>query len=124
MRLLVESDLKPKGGVIGAGFEEFRWPRPVRPGDELRVESEILEVRPSKVAARRGASQASHHHAQSARPGGADHHRQPRRSAPPGREVKAPEHCARLRRSVILGLANHGLTCLAITARAPEQSVV
>ena len=24
------------------------WPRPVRPGDELRVESEILEVRPSK----------------------------------------------------------------------------
>ena len=48
MRLLVESDLKPKGGVIGAGFEEFRWPRPVRPGDELRVESEILDVRPSK----------------------------------------------------------------------------
>src|SRR5215471_18409976 len=37
MRLLVESDLKPAGGVIGAGFDEFRWPRPVRPGDELRV---------------------------------------------------------------------------------------
>src|SRR5262249_13505776 len=47
MRLLVESDLKPAGGVVGAGFDEFRWPRPVRPGDELRVESEILEVRPS-----------------------------------------------------------------------------
>jgi len=48
MRLLVDSDLRPAGGIVGAGFEEFRWPLPVRPGDELRVESEILEVRPSK----------------------------------------------------------------------------
>lgn len=48
MKLLVEGELKPAGGIVGAGFEEFRWPRPVRPGDELRVESEILEVRPSK----------------------------------------------------------------------------
>ena len=48
MRLLVDSDLKPAGGIVGAGLDEFRWPRPVRPGDELRVESEVLEVRPSK----------------------------------------------------------------------------
>jgi acyl dehydratase len=48
MRLLVESDLTPVGGIVGAGFEECRWPRPVRPGDELRVESEVLEVRPSQ----------------------------------------------------------------------------
>lgn len=48
MRLLVEGDLKPAGGIIGMGFEEFRWPRPVRPGDELRLESEVLDVRPSK----------------------------------------------------------------------------
>lgn len=48
MRLLVEGELKPAGGIIGAGFEEFRWPRPVRPGDELHLESEVLEVRPSK----------------------------------------------------------------------------
>jgi len=48
MRLLVESDFKPAGGILGAGFDEFRWPRPVRPGDELRVESEVLEVRESK----------------------------------------------------------------------------
>lgn len=48
MRLLVESEFRPAGGIVGAGFDEFRWPRPVRPGDELRVESEILEVRPSK----------------------------------------------------------------------------
>jgi acyl dehydratase len=48
MRLLVESDVKPAGGIVGAGFDEFRWPRPVRPGDELHIEAEVLEVRPSK----------------------------------------------------------------------------
>ena len=48
MRLLVDSDIKPAGGIVGAGFDELRWPRPVRPGDQLRVESEILEVRPSR----------------------------------------------------------------------------
>ena len=48
MRLLVESDFTPAGGIIGVGVEECRWPRPVRPGDELRVESEVLAVRPSQ----------------------------------------------------------------------------
>jgi len=48
MRLLVDSELKPAGGIIGAGFDEMRWPRPVRPGDRLHVESEVLDVRPSK----------------------------------------------------------------------------
>jgi acyl dehydratase len=48
MRLLVGSELRPAGGVVGAGFDEFRWPLPVRPGDELRIESEVIEVRPSK----------------------------------------------------------------------------
>jgi acyl dehydratase len=42
MRLMVEGDLKPAGGIIGLGFEEFRWPRAVRPGDELHVQSEVL----------------------------------------------------------------------------------
>lgn len=54
MRLLVGSGLKPAGGIIGAGFEELRWPRPVRPGDELRIESEVLEVRPSKTKPTQG----------------------------------------------------------------------
>ncbi len=54
MRLLVESELKPAGGIIGAGFDELRWPRPMRPGDELRTESEILEVRPSKSRPEQG----------------------------------------------------------------------
>ena len=54
MRLLVESDLAPAGGIVGAGFDEFRWPRPVRPGDELRVEVEVLEVRPSRSRPEQG----------------------------------------------------------------------
>ena len=48
MRHLVESELKPAGGIVGAGFDEFRWPQPVRPGDELHLEIEVLDVRPSK----------------------------------------------------------------------------
>jgi acyl dehydratase len=54
MRLLVESELKPAGGIVGAGFDDFRWPRPVRPGDELRVESEVLDVRPSQSRPEQG----------------------------------------------------------------------
>lgn len=54
MRLLVDGELKPAGGIVGTGFDEFRWPRPVRPGDELHVESEILEVRPSKARPTQG----------------------------------------------------------------------
>lgn len=48
MRLLVDSEVGPAGGIVGAGFDELRWPRPVRPGDELHVEVEVLAVRPSQ----------------------------------------------------------------------------
>jgi acyl dehydratase len=54
MRLLVEGELKPAGGIVGVGFDEFRWPHPVRPGDELHLESEVLEVRPSKSRSDQG----------------------------------------------------------------------
>jgi acyl dehydratase len=47
MRLLVDSEMKPAGGIIGTRADELKWPRPVRPGDELHVEAEVLEVRPS-----------------------------------------------------------------------------
>lgn len=52
MRLLTAGEMHPAGGHIGGRLEELKWPRPTRPGDELRVESEILEVRPSE--SRRG----------------------------------------------------------------------
>ncbi len=49
MKLIVESELKIAGGTIGAGADELKWPRPVRPGDALHAVSEVLEVRPSKA---------------------------------------------------------------------------
>ena len=54
MRLLVESGFRPAGGIIGSRAEELRWPQAVRPGDELHVEAEVLEARPSKSRAGRG----------------------------------------------------------------------
>jgi acyl dehydratase len=48
MRLLVQSGLRPAGGIIGAGADELKWPRALRPGDEIEVESEVLEVRTSR----------------------------------------------------------------------------
>ncbi len=44
MRLRVES-IRIAGGMIGAGVEEIRWTQPVRPGDSIRTEAEILNVR-------------------------------------------------------------------------------
>lgn len=54
MRLLVDSAFRPSGGVIGAGVEALQWPAPVRPGDILEAESEVLEVRPSRSRPEQG----------------------------------------------------------------------
>ncbi|KAA3649830.1 MAG: dehydratase [Proteobacteria bacterium] len=54
MRLLVDSAFRPAGGVIGAGVESLQWPAPVRPGDVLEAESEVLEVRPSRSRPEQG----------------------------------------------------------------------
>jgi acyl dehydratase len=54
MRLLVDSEFRPANGILGVGVDELRWLRPVRPGDTLYVETEVLEVRPSKSQADRG----------------------------------------------------------------------
>jgi acyl dehydratase len=47
MRLLVDT-MDVAGGIIGMGVDELKWPNAVRPGDDLRVEIEILEARRSK----------------------------------------------------------------------------
>lgn len=46
MRLIVTSRMKLAGGLIGRDGE-IVWPRPTRPGDELRVVSEVLTARAS-----------------------------------------------------------------------------
>lgn len=53
MSLLVGSGMPIAGGLIGAGCE-IEWPRPVRPGDVLQVESEVLTVTPSRSRPERG----------------------------------------------------------------------
>lgn len=46
MRLVVDS-VPIAGGLIGAGAE-ITWPTPTRPGAVLHIESEIVELRPSR----------------------------------------------------------------------------
>jgi acyl dehydratase len=53
MRLLVEGGLPLAGGIVGASGE-LDWPNPTRPGDSLRVESEVLDIRPSRSKPDRG----------------------------------------------------------------------
>jgi len=52
MRLMV-GGVPLAGGIIGAGGE-INWPKPTRPGDVLHVESEIVEVTPSRSRPDRG----------------------------------------------------------------------
>jgi acyl dehydratase len=52
MRLLVGS-VPIAGGLIGVGGE-ISWPQPTRPGDSLHVDSEIVDVRPSRSKPDRG----------------------------------------------------------------------
>jgi len=47
MRLFVET-MDVAGEIIGMGVDEVKWPNAVRPGDDLRLEIEILEARRSK----------------------------------------------------------------------------
>jgi acyl dehydratase len=47
MRLFVKT-LNFAEGAIGLGVDELRWPNPVRPGDTLQVETEIVDSRESK----------------------------------------------------------------------------
>jgi len=53
MRLIATGGLDLAGGIIGLGAE-VAWPRPTRPGDTLHLESEILEIRPSRSKPQQG----------------------------------------------------------------------
>ncbi|HSU07079.1 MAG TPA: MaoC family dehydratase [Acetobacteraceae bacterium] len=53
MRLLVRGGLPIAGGIIGSGGE-LLWMKPVRPNDTLHVETEVLEIVPSRSKPDRG----------------------------------------------------------------------
>jgi acyl dehydratase len=55
MRMLVQniSDIQ-QAGLGSPGIDELRWLKPVYPGDVLRVETEVLDKRPSRSRADMG----------------------------------------------------------------------
>lgn len=55
MRLIVENMMGPESGSLGSpGLNEVSWPKPVRPGDTLRIRAKLLEKIPSKSKPDRG----------------------------------------------------------------------
>jgi acyl dehydratase len=48
MRLVTEARPFGDNPVLGLGVDELRWLRPVRPGDTLRLEGEVVELAPSR----------------------------------------------------------------------------
>jgi len=55
MPLVIQAAGNIAGGIIGGGGE-LQWPRPVRPGDSLSLEIEVLEVTPSRSRPDRGSA--------------------------------------------------------------------
>ena len=48
MRLVAEARPFGEAQVLGLGVEELQWPMPVRPGDTIRCEMEIIAKRESR----------------------------------------------------------------------------
>ena len=53
MRMIVDGKFKLAGGSVGLGGE-IAWPMPTRPGDTLRVRTEVVEIVPSKSKPNQG----------------------------------------------------------------------
>jgi acyl dehydratase len=53
MRLMVTGGIPFSNGTVGLGGE-ISWPRPTRAGDTLQVESEIVEITPSRSKPQQG----------------------------------------------------------------------
>ena len=53
-RLFIQSGILAESSMGSPGIDELRWLAPVRPGDTLHSEIEVLEVRPSSSKPDRG----------------------------------------------------------------------
>jgi len=47
MRLVIDANPLGSLPLLGLGVDGIEWPQPVRPGDTLQVEIEVLAIRPS-----------------------------------------------------------------------------
>lgn len=54
MRLYVDHYISRVAGLASPGLDEIRWPRPVRPGDRLRIRVTVAEARVSRTKPDRG----------------------------------------------------------------------
>lgn len=54
MREMCDHFISPRSAMGSPGFEELRWPKPVRPGDRLRVRVTVAGTRPSRSKPDRG----------------------------------------------------------------------
>ena len=54
MRLFTTGPLRFAGGAVGLGVDELRWPVAVRAGDSLRLQTELLDARPSRSKPQHG----------------------------------------------------------------------
>ena len=54
MRLLQQGPFQGGSSLGAPGIDELRWKLPVRPGDTLSAEAEVLEVKPSSSKPDRG----------------------------------------------------------------------
>ncbi len=53
-RIFYQANVINAASLGSPGFDELRWLKPVRPGDTLHVEAEVMELRPSKSKPDRG----------------------------------------------------------------------
>ena len=60
-RLFIQSGVLADSSMGSPGIDELRWLAPVRPGDTLHGEIEVLEVRPSKTKTDRGIARLKYH---------------------------------------------------------------
>lgn len=60
-RLFIQSGLLAESSMGSPGIDELRWLAPVRPGDTLHSEIEVLEVRPSASKPDRGIARLKYH---------------------------------------------------------------
>ncbi|NMG74319.1 acyl dehydratase [Aromatoleum diolicum] len=53
-RLFIQTGIIVESSIGSPGIDELRWLAPVRPGDTLHAEIEVLEVKPSRSKPERG----------------------------------------------------------------------
>ena len=61
MRMYADHYLTHNASLASPGIDELRWLAPVRPGDTLHTEIEVIEVRPSKSKPDRGIARLRYH---------------------------------------------------------------